>query len=110
PTNTGWKAGNSTLSIWAGGNTPAATSDLEISADYAGAYDSTGIWDWATPSSIPSNAYLIPVNIAVTQNPKFTGDFAIWQPTNPPMPNNYFWQPEDYVEFGMWDHLNHIGF
>jgi hypothetical protein len=110
PDHCTWTSSNSQLIISGGDNTNGG--DIEVSAEWAGVVSSDGSTTYATLSNIPAGSILIPVNISLTQNAKFTAEFMVWQSDNGLMgaTMDSRWNTGDYADFGIFDHVKRVGF
>jgi hypothetical protein len=100
----GWKSDSGNLSIYGGDS--GGLGEMEVEAKYAAVYQDDG-YTIVTTTPIPANAILVPADIPITQEPKFTGSFKIIEPIGT---NFTFWNDNDFVEFGIFNRDANTGY
>lgn len=94
PHGAGFNSENNNLAIY-GGDTQLDA--IAVEARYSAVYESDGITVRASTPTDPSDLF-IKADIPITQMPKFTAEFKIWEPLAVTT-----WEDGDYVEFGMYN-------
>lgn len=103
--NAGLDSGSGNLSLRGGDS--GGNGDYEAEARYDAVLDQNGYTIRKSGDAIQATDILVPADIAITQEPKFTCEFKIMESTGTGYKN---WANNDYVEFGMFDQNAKTGF